>query len=117
MDMNMFWNIDSVRQDIGRCSLRLFYEKGSEPVGAEVPDRFCSRCYGSCICVESSDSGNRAGRRNGKAIFCTCGSWILGGGAILLFLDHIIPHLHQQTDKAEGPKRVICKKRLCWFLL
>lgn len=73
-------------------------------MGAEVPDRFCSRCYGSCICVESSDSGNRAGRRNGKIIVYSCGSRILGGCAFLLLLDHIIPHLHQQTDKAEGPK-------------
>ena len=96
-------NIDSVRRDIGRCSLRLFYEKGSEPVGAEVPDRFCGRCYGSCICVESSDSAiEQSG--NGKLSFIPAAAGFWAGVLFLLLLDHIIPHLHQQTDKAEGPK-------------
>ena len=30
--------------------------------------------------------------------------WDLDRGAFLLLLDHMIPHLHQNSDKAEGPK-------------
>ena len=51
-------NFNSVCRDIGWGSVRLFYEKRSEAVDAEVPDRFCGRSYGGGICVESFDSGN-----------------------------------------------------------
>ena len=40
----------------------------------------------------------------GKLSFVPAAVGFWAGVLFLLLLDHIIPHLHQQTDKAEGPK-------------
>ena len=40
----------------------------------------------------------------GKLSFVPAVLGFWAGVLFLLLLDHIIPHLHQQTDKAEGPK-------------
>ena len=40
----------------------------------------------------------------GKLSFMPAVLGFWAGVLFLLLLDHIIPHLHQQTDKAEGPK-------------
>lgn len=40
----------------------------------------------------------------GKLSFIPAAVGFWAGVLFLLLLDHIIPHLHQQTDKAEGPK-------------
>ena len=40
----------------------------------------------------------------GKLSFIPAAAGFWAGVLFLLLLDHIIPHLHQQTDKAEGPK-------------
>ena len=40
----------------------------------------------------------------GKLSFVPVAVGFWAGVLFLFLLDHIIPHLHQQTDKAEGPK-------------
>lgn len=40
----------------------------------------------------------------GKLSFVPAAVGFWAGVLFLFLLDHIIPHLHQQTDKAEGPK-------------
>ena len=45
----------------------------------------------------------------GKLSFVPAAVGFWAGVLFLLLLDHIIPHLHQQTDKAEGPKSCLQK--------
>ena len=50
----------------------------------------------------------------GKLSFVPAAVGFWAGVLFLLLLDHIIPHLHQQTDKRKD-RRVVCKKRLCLY--
>mgnify|MGYP000040143402 CR=1 FL=1 len=82
----------------------VFYEKRAERSGTAGTDRFCSGGDGGGFGMESSDSGDGSVRRMGRLAFipAVVGFWI--GNLFLLALDHIIPHLHRNSEKAEGPK-------------
>ena len=40
----------------------------------------------------------------GRLAFFPCSGGLLAGHPVLLLLDHLIPHLHQNSLQAEGPK-------------
>ena len=96
----ILWNFDSVYRHISRCGLCLFYEKRPEPVGTALSDRVCCGCHGSSLLIPALEQSEGMGKLSFVPV--AVGFW--AGGLFLLLLDHIIPHLHQQTDKAEGPK-------------
>ena len=54
--------------------------------------------------MELADPGHGAGRRSGQAGVFPGGGGFLAGYPVLLLLDHLIPHLHQNSLQAEGPK-------------
>ena len=97
-------NIDSVRWDIGRCSLRLFMKKDL--------NQWVQRCltgFAAGVMVAASVwslliPAIEQAEGMGKLSFIPAAAGFWAGVLFLLLLDHIIPHLHQQTDKAEGPK-------------
>ncbi len=51
----------------------------------------------------------------GKLAFIPAASGFLIGIFFLLALDHAIPHLHMNSEQAEGPKSKL-KKPQCWCL-
>ena len=54
--------------------------------------------------MELADPGHGAGRRSGQAGVFPGSGGFLAGHPVLLLLDHLIPHLHQNSLQAEGPK-------------
>ena len=79
--------------------MRVFYEKGDGRPAAAYADGICRRRDGGGVDLESFDSGDM-----GKMAFvpAVAGFWL--GILFLLLLDHIIPHLHRNSQRAEGPK-------------
>ena len=76
----MAWNSDSVcRNDNGSC-ICIFIKERNQYLRTENIVRFCSRGYGGGIGV------------------------FMAGIFFLLFLDHVIPHLHVSESKPEGLK-------------
>lgn len=51
----------------------------------------------------------------GKFAFVPAVVGFWGGIAFLLILDHIIPHLHRYSDKAEGPNKNLAKTTMMVF--
>ena len=66
----------------------------------------CGRSDGGGIGMESADPGYGAGCRSGQAgVFpAAVGFWL--GILFLLLLDHLIPHLHQNSLQATGPSQL-----------
>ena len=83
--------------------LCVLFEKLSARRHPARPHRLCRRSDGGGIGMELADPGYGAGRRSGQAGVFPGGSFWLGI-LFLLLLDHLIPHLHQNSLQAEGPK-------------
>lgn len=100
----MAWNSDSVcRNDNGSC-ICIFIEERNQYLRTENIVRFCSRGYGGGIGVVASDSVHGDVRKSRKAGIYTRSSRVHGRYFFLLFLDHVIPHLHVSESKPEGLK-------------
>lgn len=110
----ILWNFDSVYRHISRCGLCLFYEKDL--------NQWVQRCltgFAAGVMVAASVwslliPALEQSEGMGKLSFVPAAVGFWAGVLFLLLLDHIIPHLHQQTDKAEGPKSRL-QKRLCLY--
>ena len=81
-----------------------FFEKVPERRHPARPHRLCRRSDGGGIGMELADSGHGAGCRSGQAGIFPGGGGFWLGILFLLLLDHLIPHLHQNSLQAEGPK-------------
>ena len=62
------------------------------------------------LLIPSMDLSASMGR---LAFVPACGG-LLAGMAFLLFMDRVIPHLHMEAEKAEGPSCSL-KKVPCWY--
>ena len=87
----------------GRC-LYILLEKGPGGSGAAWTDRLFLRRYGGCVHLESADPRHGAVRRGGGMAFLPAVIGFWAGILFLLGLDHLIPHLHQRSQQAEGPR-------------
>ena len=80
--------------------MRILYEREDSSVSTTGIDWICIRSYGGGIDLESVDTGHGTGdiRR-----YCK-GDSVWFGILFLLLLDHVIPHLHMNSEEAEGPE-------------
>ena len=94
-------NLDSFSGHKSWSGLCVLFEKVFERWHPACPHRLCSRSDGGGIGLEFADPGHADLGR--LAFFpAAVGFWL--GILFLLLLDHLIPHLHQNSLQAEGPK-------------
>ena len=80
--------------------MRVFYEERAVTDGSKIPHRVC----GSLLIPAMEQS-----EPMGKLAFIPAVIGFWGGVLFLLLLDHIIPHLHMNATKAEGPRSRLAK--------
>lgn len=112
----ILWNFDSVYRHISRCGLVVFFMK-------KDLNQWVQRCltgFAAGVMVAASVwslliPALEQSEGMGKLSFVPAAVGFWAGVLFLLLLDHIIPHLHQQTDKAEGPKSRLQKTNYAYI--